>query len=215
MAARLKLTTDLLRNGTHLLITDVDNVFSRHVPLHGFLEQGYDVYHAFEMFYPTWIYHIHGFVICSGHQFLRSSPETLNFMDLVMDRCRGKKCDDQNTYNEVFFWDLNITWDNNMGRSPATREGALRVNSTGPESNNLLVESATGRSPVTNHTIKIWDRDFAWRVSFVNTFGVIFVDVRMFLKLVGHRGGWSAHIANLKPKMCIQQSWFTLFSSHI
>ena len=35
MSARLRLTRDLLRNGTHLLVTDVDNVFSRHVPLRG------------------------------------------------------------------------------------------------------------------------------------------------------------------------------------
>ena len=46
MSARLHLTQELLKNGTHLLITDVDNVFSRYVPLSGFLEEGYDVYHG-------------------------------------------------------------------------------------------------------------------------------------------------------------------------
>ncbi len=46
MSARLHLTQELLKNGTHLLITDVDNVFSRYVPLTGFLEEGYDVYHG-------------------------------------------------------------------------------------------------------------------------------------------------------------------------
>lgn len=49
MAHRLHMTMDLLKNGTHLLITDVDNVFSRYVPLYGFLEEGYDVFHAYEM----------------------------------------------------------------------------------------------------------------------------------------------------------------------
>ena len=64
---------------------------------------------------------------------------------------------------------------------------ALRINATGDdgsspekqtnkaENNDLLVESATGRSRVTNHTIKIWDRDFAWRVSNSKLFVRIFV----------------------------------------
>eukprot|EP00581_Thalassiosira_minuscula_P016890 CAMPEP_0183730976 /NCGR_PEP_ID=MMETSP0737-20130205/33989_1 /TAXON_ID=385413 /ORGANISM="Thalassiosira miniscula, Strain CCMP1093" /LENGTH=366 /DNA_ID=CAMNT_0025963585 /DNA_START=80 /DNA_END=1177 /DNA_ORIENTATION=- len=162
MSARLHLTMDMLKNGTHLLITDIDNVFSRHVPLWGFLEEGYDVYHAFEMRYPMHIYRDYGFVICSGHQFLRSSPEAIAFMEVVMRHCRHAKCDDQVTYNNVFFTELNIRWD---GMDNPDREGAIRVNTTHPENSNLLVESVTGRSPVTNHTVKIWDRDFAWRLA--------------------------------------------------
>mmetsp|Transcript_52767 Transcript_52767/g.112106 ORF Transcript_52767/g.112106 Transcript_52767/m.112106 type:complete len:212 (+) Transcript_52767:934-1569(+) len=162
MSARLHLTIDILRNGTHILVTDIDNIFSRHVPLYGFLEEGYDVYHAYEMRYPTSIYAQSGYVICSGHQFLRSSPATLRFMELVIKRCRWGKCDDQVTYNRVFFYDLKIIWDN---VDDPNHPGALRVNTTHPENSNLLVESVTGRSSVTNHTIKIWDRDFAWRLA--------------------------------------------------
>jgi hypothetical protein len=162
MSARLRFTLEQLRNGTHLLITDVDNVFSRHVPLHGFVKEGYDVYHAYEMYYPTDIYYQLGFVVCSGHQFLRSSPGTIRFLELVVQRCRWSKCDDQVTYNQVFFYDLNVTWD---GIDSPNHTEAMRIDSTNAENANLLVESVTGRSPVTNHTIKIWDRDFAWRVS--------------------------------------------------
>ncbi|KAL9180368.1 hypothetical protein ACHAXT_008338 [Thalassiosira profunda] len=162
MSARLHLTMDLLRNGTHVLITDVDNIFSRHVPLEGFLEEGYDVYHALEMRYPVPIFNQQGFVICSGHQFLRSSPGTLKFMDLVMQRCRGAKCDDQVTYNYVFFEDLKVQWD---GIDKPNHTSALRINASHPENGGLLVESVTGRSNATNHTIKIWDRDFAWRLA--------------------------------------------------
>lgn len=168
MSARLQLTRDMLQNGTHLLITDVDNVFSRYVPLYGFLEEGYDAYHAFEMRYPDHIFRNFGYVICSGHQFLRSSPRTLLFFDLIMKSCsrerRGAqgKCDDQVVYNNVLFYELDIRWDN---IDNPNHEKALRINTTNPENHNLLVESVTGRSLVTNHTIKIWDRDFAWRVS--------------------------------------------------
>lgn len=162
MSARLHLTRDLLRNGTHVLITDVDNVFSRYVSPAGFLEDGYDVFHSFEMRYPMNIAAQFGFTICSGHQFLRSSEATLRFMDLVMKRCSRQKCDDQVVYNNVFFYDLNIKWD---GIPNPNHPGALRINCSHVENDNQLVESVTGRSPVTNHTIKIWDRDFAWRVS--------------------------------------------------
>lgn len=162
MSARLHLTRDMLRAGTHLLITDIDNVFSRHVPLRGFLEEGYDAFHAFEMRYPEEIYDEAGLVVCSGHQFLRSSPGGLRFMDRVLASCSGAKCDDQVIYNHVIFRQLDVRWD---GMDRPDRPGALRVNSTIEENDTLLVESVTGRSPVTNHTIKIWDRDFAWRLA--------------------------------------------------
>ena len=165
MSARLHFTMDLLKNGTHVLITDVDNVYSRYVPLNGFLDEGYDAYHAFEMMYPVHVYKEFGFVICSGHQFIRSSPESIKFMEIVMKRCNSQKCDDQVIYNTVFFNDLKINWDNNVYPD---NDQALRVNSTHVENGNLLVESVTGRSTVTNHTIKIWDRDFTWRVSVWN-----------------------------------------------
>lgn len=163
MSARLHFTLDQLRNGTHLLITDVDNVFSRNVPLYGFVDEGYDVYHAYEMWYPTDIASKFGFVVCSGHQFLRSSPETIRFLEMVVEKCGGSTCDDQVTYNRVFFYDLNVIWDYGIGTP--NHAGALRINAPNTENDQLLVESVTGRSSVTNHTIKIWDRDFAWRVS--------------------------------------------------
>mmetsp|Transcript_34712 Transcript_34712/g.83896 ORF Transcript_34712/g.83896 Transcript_34712/m.83896 type:complete len:395 (-) Transcript_34712:655-1839(-) len=168
MSARLHFTMELLQNGTHLLITDVDNIFSRYVPLYGFLEEGYDVYHAYEMRYPVGLYEYFGYVLCSGHQFLRASPETLNYMDLVMTRCYGPKCDDQIIINHAILDDSEIEWDN--FDTPNHTE-ALRVKATNlelpneRENSNLLVESMTGRSPVTNHTVKIWDRDFAWRLA--------------------------------------------------
>jgi len=36
----------LLKGGASLLISDVDNVFSRYVDLKGLLEEGYDVFHG-------------------------------------------------------------------------------------------------------------------------------------------------------------------------
>ena len=158
--------------------------------------------HYFSQRYPMDMYNEFGFVVCSGHQFLRSSPGTLKFMELMNKRCPYGKCDDQVTYNRVFHLDLKIDWDNMNGTTPNKRVGALRVNTSHVENGNLLVESITGRSTVTNHTgesrpnrpsvtfahffvnkpclcrlsshiryasdkktVKVWDRDFAWRVS--------------------------------------------------
>ena len=98
------------------------------------------------------MYNEFGFVVCSGHQFLRSSPGTLKFMELMNKRCPYGKCDDQVTYNRVFHLDLKIDWDNMNGTTPNKRVGALRVNTSHVENGNLLVESITGRSTVTNHT---------------------------------------------------------------
>ena len=162
MALRVKFVRDMVKNGTHVLLTDIDNVFSRHIDPVGFVEEGYDVYHAYEMRYPTNLYRKHGFVFCSGHLFFRSSEATLRFLDMAVKRC-GDKCDDQVMYNGLF-WELDIEWD---GRDPPAHPEAIRVVSHTADKTNagLLVESATGRSRLTNHTFKIWDRDFAWRLS--------------------------------------------------
>ncbi len=159
---------DMLKNGTHVLVTDIDNIFTRYVPLRGFLMGGYDVYHAYEMKFPLFLYEKYGFVVCGGHSFFRSSPGTLRFMDIVMYHCNGDKCNDQIMFNTVLLRELDVEWD---GIENPNHMGAMRMNTTddpvgwGSGINNILVEGATGRSRVTNHTIKIWDRDFAWRVS--------------------------------------------------
>ena len=156
MAKRVELVRDLVRNGTHVLLTDVDNIFSRYMNLAGFVEEGYDVYHALEMRFPLTLYRKYGLVVCSGHLFFRSSEGTLRFLDKAVEKC-GDKCDDQVMYNNLF-WSLDIEWD---GGDPPSHPGAMRIDAD--EDDGLLVESATGRARVTNHTFKIWDRDFAWR----------------------------------------------------
>jgi hypothetical protein len=157
----MKFARDMVKNGTHIMVTDVDNIFSRYVNPVGFIEEGYDVYHAYEMKYPLTLHRKHGFVVCGGHHFFRSSEETARFLDMAVKKC-GDKCDDQVMLNHLL-WQLEIEWD---GGHPPSHPGAKRVSDEEYEMNNgHLVESATGRSRLTNHTIKIWDRDFAWRLS--------------------------------------------------
>ena len=113
---------DMLKNGTHVLVTDIDNIFNRYVPLHGFLEEGFDVYHTYEMKFPTHIYFKTRFVVCGGHSFSRASPETMRYMVIVF----LDKCNDQITLITVLFNSLDVKWDNDDPNHAI----ALRINTT-------------------------------------------------------------------------------------
>ena len=158
MMQRLKYTKEKLQSGVSLLVTDIDNVFMRHVPLAELWEEPYDVMHAYATYYPAAVKAEMGFVVCSGHQWLRATNATIRFMDLVMDECRHQdKCDDQIAYNGAIHRKAHIQWDQDPNRTNARRvvaDGYM---------NGLLKETLTGRSNVTNHTVKVWDRDFATR----------------------------------------------------
>ena len=161
MAARVRFARDLVRNGTHVLLTDVDAVFSRYVNPLGFVKEGYDVYHAHEMRFPTYLYEMFGLMVNGGHHFFKSTPATIRFLDFVVQVC-GKKCDDQVVFNKVL-WKLELEWDG--GKLP-THPDAMRISIEKDGINGgLLVESSTGRSKITGHSFKIWDRDFATRLS--------------------------------------------------
>jgi len=99
-----------------------------------------------------------GFVVCSGHQWLRATNATIHFLQLVLEQCRNHAtCDDQVAYNLAILNTAHIKWDPEPNRSDAPRiEGHGQMHG-------LLIEQLTGQSRVTNHTIKIWDRDFATR----------------------------------------------------
>lgn len=161
---RLQFTLEMLRNGTHVLVTDVDNIFNRYVPLAGFLEEGFDIMHAYEMKYPTNLFEPHGFVVCAGHQFIRSTPASNSYLrDEVLGDCfKANNCDDQVRYN-IALHNLRINWNPNpLGRD------RIKISSNLDENEGLLVEELNGTASLgDNHKlkIKIWDRDFCWRLS--------------------------------------------------
>lgn len=160
---RLQFTLEMLQNGTHVLITDLDNIFNTYVPLVRFLEEQHDIIHAYEMKYPTNLYQQNGFVVCAGHQFLRASPATIVYMrDEVLGDCfKVNNCDDQVRYNTALS-NLHMQWD-----PEPTGDDRLKISSTIPDNDGLLVEGLTGSALLANDTtlsIKIWNRDFAWRL---------------------------------------------------
>ena len=166
MAVRLNHTRQKLQSGTSLLISDVDNVFMTYVPLYQFYEEGYDVIHAYEMQYPPRLFARLGFVVCSGLQWLRATNETIRFLDQVLAGCNNvdEKCDDQVAYNAALLHSAQIQWDQYDGNPNQISNKVPRTtNSSRDENNGLLYEEMTGVSATTNHTVKIWSRDFAFR----------------------------------------------------
>lgn len=159
---RLQFTLEMLQDGTHVLLTDLDNIFNTYVPLVRFLEEQTDIIHAYEMKYPTNLYQQNGFVVCAGHQFLRASPATIAYLrDEVLGDCfKVNNCDDQVRYN-IALSNLQMRWD-----PEPTGDDRLKISSNNPENDGLLVEGLTGSALLANDTlrIKIWERNFAWRL---------------------------------------------------
>jgi len=149
-AIRWKYILSQLEQGISIIMTDVDNIFNSHVPLADFME--YDVIHAYESRHPEEIFARLGFVVCGGMSFFKASKPAIHFVRLMFERC-GRYCDDQTQLNSLIL-DLNITWDStdHLPR-PEERQDMSKIPS----------KSMIGTCSTTGHSVKIWDRSFAYR----------------------------------------------------
>lgn len=144
-----------LKRGQSLLLTDVDNIFSKYEPLSQYLESTYDAIYALEGKFPPYVFNKQGFVVCGGLIFLRASNATIQIMEILLDRCDGgtKRCDDQVEWNkllaEVVTWNIDKSSMRNK-----TQDGLLQYGFEGVS------------STVKGFKAKVWDRDFAWRGPF-------------------------------------------------
>ena len=161
---RVQYCKEQISNGTDILLTDVDNVFHRYVPVSDFQDENYDIIHAYEQRFPTWIFEKMQFVLCGGMTWFKATSRTLHFLELLEYYCidgGNKACNDQNTVNLMYLKYLNMSWN---------RENEMSFRET-PEyaqlsDKDLYRKETTGISNVTNHTVKIWARDMAWRGDF-------------------------------------------------
>mmetsp|Transcript_3196 Transcript_3196/g.7568 ORF Transcript_3196/g.7568 Transcript_3196/m.7568 type:complete len:207 (+) Transcript_3196:327-947(+) len=140
-ALRWEYILQQLRNGTSILMTDVDNIFNRYIdPISHPDLSGFDVIHAYSgSNYPRNVYEKIGFVVCGGLTLLKANPRAIAYIEKILERC-GIMCDDQIVINEMIANEFGISWDNN-----ATRK------------------ARTGRSNVTGHTLKVLDHEWAYR----------------------------------------------------
>lgn len=143
-----------LQKGQSLLLTDVDNIFSRYEPLSQFLGSSYDVIFALEGKFPSYIFRKQGFVVCGGLIFLKATKSTIQMMEMLLDRCDGgtKRCDDQVEWNKLLT--ETMTWNNSKSKLNKTDDGLLQYGFDGVS------------HVVKGFKAKVWDRDFAWRGPF-------------------------------------------------
>ena len=163
-----------------ILMTDVDNVFSRFVPMKEFEENvnGVDIFHAYSTSYPTNVFEEMGLTVCGGLSWLRASPRVIRFVGSLVNKCtcrgliektnaaataatdvrpvvsekecRECSCDDQVALNELLW----------KGKHKIVWDR----NITKPKGlKDWQWEPIMGISTTTRHRVAIWDRNFAYR----------------------------------------------------
>ena len=167
MAVRWRYLVSQLEQGIHILLTDVDNIFSRYIDVDAtFLEpvndkHRVDVWHAYATKFPPSVFASQGFVVCSGMSWWRASPQALAFAKIIHGKC-GDLCDDQRVLNQVMSNGqvLGMNWE----ITPEVT-GSRLSNETEPVPGFVGLYQAPmfGVSNVTGHRAGIWSRDFAYR----------------------------------------------------
>ena len=152
-----------IEQGVSILLTDADNVFARYVPLTDFQMSGYDVLHAYEMRFPVNVFKQQGFVLCGGMTWFTANKQSEEFLRLVSTSCGDKPlCNDQKVVNTLYLRSLAMDW----LETPSTHGPTAQRVVSNDSNKGLLEVGMVGRSNVTGHAVKIWDRDFAWRGPF-------------------------------------------------
>ena len=157
-----------LKLGNHILVTDVDNIFSSYYDMKTLELSEYDMYNALETRHPQDVWDYQGFVFCGGMGWFRASPPTIRFIDQVVTRC-GIECDDQVLLNRIIAYNQKVEW-NRSGDGHAdvtehnedTKEKVF-FNDHFERIVGLVTTGFTGYSKAMGIKIKVWDRDFAYR----------------------------------------------------
>eukprot|EP00555_Chaetoceros_dichaeta_P014018 CAMPEP_0198271172 /NCGR_PEP_ID=MMETSP1447-20131203/48139_1 /TAXON_ID=420782 /ORGANISM="Chaetoceros dichaeta, Strain CCMP1751" /LENGTH=400 /DNA_ID=CAMNT_0043963607 /DNA_START=14 /DNA_END=1216 /DNA_ORIENTATION=+ len=161
---RILYCLDEMKAGRNLLLTDVDNVFSRYVdPDKEFLLSPikYDAIFSLGMKFPNYVFNAQGFVVCGGMTFLRASPPTIAVLERLLVKCVGgeaNRCDDQVEWNKMILGDMK--WNISVGNT--------MENATERQKEQLMQLGFDGRSKtIPEFHAKVWDHDFAWRKEFI------------------------------------------------
>mmetsp|Transcript_34802 Transcript_34802/g.72995 ORF Transcript_34802/g.72995 Transcript_34802/m.72995 type:complete len:198 (+) Transcript_34802:1270-1863(+) len=137
----------------------------------------FDVVHAYGGQSPSGVYESMGFTVRSGTTWLKSTPPAIALVRRIVEAC-GAMCDDNLLLNEMIAsrTALGIEWNGGGGDEADDDEAggggestAASVVATGPSRaksshgsfsvRHRHRRARTGRSSVTGHRVKIWDRD--------------------------------------------------------
>uniref|UniRef100_A0A7S2Y3Q1 Nucleotide-diphospho-sugar transferase domain-containing protein n=1 Tax=Entomoneis paludosa TaxID=265537 RepID=A0A7S2Y3Q1_9STRA len=178
-AARWHCVLEELKKGVNIVLTDVDNHFTRHVPIVQSFSH-WNVMHAYSNGYPLNVQAAIGFTICGGMSWLQAHPATIQYVQMIVNRC-GSGCDDQVVMNSMMADPsiLQIEWtvdpvalvEHDPNRI-LSHHGPSFVNSTNTSNKNTASTTSNwkepyaaqyGQSKVTGHSVYIWNREFAYR----------------------------------------------------
>lgn len=163
-AVRWKYLVSQLEQGSHVLLTDADNIFSRYLSLQTEIElkdPSVDVWHAYATKYPNKAFVKQGFTVCGGMSWWRASKPSIHFAKLVHNAC-GIMCDDQRVLNNLQL-DVNMAWDWTPSILASRVSNRTLTSADEERFVGLPTLGLTGMSNVTGHKARVWDRDFAFR----------------------------------------------------
>lgn len=162
-ALRWEYVLKQLQAGWNVILADVDNIFVRFVPARDLFQPRHiDIFHTYGTKHPTRVFAQQGFVVCGCLTALRASKASMDYVSRLVKAC-GVKCDDQQVMNELYAHQLQVEW-YEYDKANQTTSSSRSWYFDG-----IPIKGRTGRSKVTNHTVRIWDRDFANRCGFLGT----------------------------------------------
>ncbi|KAL3928062.1 MAG: hypothetical protein SGBAC_012810 [Bacillariaceae sp.] len=157
-AVRWKYLLSQLEKGVNILLTDVDNIFSKFLNLKDDVEEfdpSVDIWFAYATKYPNKIFAQQGFTVCGGMSWWRASKPAIAFARLIHESC-GIMCDDQRLLNNLLL-QINMTWD----WTPNVRNS--RVQDGDERFVGIPTLGLKGESARIGYKARIWDRDVAFR----------------------------------------------------
>ena len=141
---RLEVLQRKLEAGFSVLLTDVDNIFMRYVPLNRIGGEGWNAAFMEGSTFPPEVYKVQGFVLCAGMSWWSAaSPLALDMVRRIRSAgaCGAdsvKYCNDQREINRLVLAD-GFVWTKDQHKQ------------------------RLGSSAKTGMKIVVWGRDFAWR----------------------------------------------------
>ena len=119
-----------------------------------------DIFHAYATKVPLGAFKKQRFAVCSGMSWWRGgSPGSVHMAQIMHEKC-GIMCDDQKVLNQLLIdrKAVGMTWE-----WPDHVLSSRLVDLVDKRYDGLLTRGMIGRSNVTQHVAKLWDRDFAFR----------------------------------------------------
>ena len=107
---RLEVLKRRIESGSNVLVSDVDILFKRFIPLSYFERTGAHVIFSQGTTWPPGVFRAQGFVVCMGLSWWSGTKVANDFLSRVLAICKNRtRCDDQETVNNLILND-HVIW---------------------------------------------------------------------------------------------------------